>query len=79
VLQRSYSRGREEKADRFGLELVFRVYGETEGVDRLFEILEKSDATPRWAYMFATHPAPTARIAELKKQAAELVQEQREK
>jgi Zn-dependent protease with chaperone function len=67
VLQRNYSRGQEEKADRFGAELVFRTYSRASGIDQLFRILEKKESMPDWAYMFATHPAPEARIEDLKK------------
>ena len=72
MLQRSYSRRQEEKADRFGLELVFRIYGKTDGLDRLFRILEDKEDMPCWAYMFATHPSPKSRIMDLKKYAERL-------
>jgi len=72
VLQRGYSRHREEAADRFGVALVYRVYGKTEGVDRLFTLLSGRDKAPAWAYMFATHPSPSRRIEKLKAYAAEL-------
>lgn len=65
VLGRGYSRGQEEDADRFGIELVYRVYGELEGVDELFRLIEIDDDLPNWAYMFSTHPQPRARIKAL--------------
>ncbi len=70
VFQRSYSQEREKAADRFGLELVHAVYGKTEGVDRLFQILLDEHQMPGWAYMFSTHPSPRARIDDLKSYAA---------
>jgi len=72
ILNRSYSRDQEEGADRFGLGLVFRVYGDTEGCDQLFRILQKSNKTPEWAYMLSTHPAPEERIEQLGKEAERL-------
>lgn len=71
VLHRGYSRNQEEAADRFGVSLVRRVYGNTDGVDRLFQIISDSDELPEWAYMFATHPSPEDRIRDLKAYAEE--------
>lgn len=65
VLSRSYSRHQEEEADRFGIVLVQRVYGRTEGVERLFQLLQDTGTLPAWAYMFTTHPAPQQRIRDL--------------
>jgi predicted Zn-dependent protease len=62
ILSRSYSRDQEEGADRFGLGLVFRMNGETDGCDQLFRMLHESDDIPTWAYMLSTHPAPKQRI-----------------
>lgn len=62
ILNRSYSRDQEEGADRFGLGLVFRLNGETEGCDQLFRVLQETDEIPEWAYMLSTHPAPEQRI-----------------
>ena len=62
ILDRSYSRDQEEGADRFGLGLVFRTIGETEGCDQLFKVLQDTDKIPDWAYMLSTHPAPEQRI-----------------
>ena len=72
ILGRSYSRDQEEGADRFGLGLAFRTYGETEGCDQLFRVLQESDETPEWAYMLSTHPAPKDRIEQLGKEAERL-------
>jgi len=65
VLQRGYSRKQEVAADRFAVALVHRVYGETDGVDRLFQTLRDRKDLPKWAYMFATHPSPDDRIRDL--------------
>ena len=74
ILSRSYSRDQEDGADLFGLGLVFRVYGDTQGCDQLFRILRTTDETPEWAYMFSTHPAPEKRIEQLSKEAERLKQ-----
>jgi len=73
ALQRGYSRRQEVAADRFGVLLVHRVHGRTDGVDQLFEILGQEEANlPGWAYMLSTHPAPGERIRDLADYAAEL-------
>ncbi|MBN1664477.1 MAG: M48 family metallopeptidase [Deltaproteobacteria bacterium] len=72
VFERKYSREREKKADRFGIELVYAAYGKVEGVDRLFRILLDNDTIPDWAYMFSTHPSSRERIDDLKSYAAAL-------
>ena len=72
VFQRGYSQEVEKAADRFGLELVYAVYGKTEGVDRLFQMISEDDKTPAWAYMFATHPSPGSRIRDLEAYAAKM-------
>jgi Zn-dependent protease with chaperone function len=72
VLQRTYSQDREELADRFGLELVYSVYGKVEGTDRLFQIISEKDKTPEWAYMFSSHPSPEQRIDDLEEYARKL-------
>ena len=72
VIGRSYSRHQEERADRFGVELVKRVFGSTDGVQRLFELLEEQQELPAWGYMFATHPSPRQRIQDLKEHALAL-------
>lgn len=79
LANRKYSRSQEAKADRFGLLLVYKTYGRTQGADKLFRILEKQDKTPGWAYMFATHPAHGKRISALKQYARELSEQSNEK
>ncbi len=77
LMQRKYSRNQERAADRFGLRLIYRVYGRTDGVDRLFRILRNQQKIPGWAYMLATHPDPGERIENLRKYAREFEAEQR--
>lgn len=72
VLSRKYSRTAEEKADMYGVSLVYQAYGRSAGVEKLFEIIQKEDKTSRWAHMMATHPAPERRIAKMKRYAAKL-------
>ncbi|MEO0446345.1 MAG: M48 family metallopeptidase, partial [Verrucomicrobiota bacterium] len=58
-----YSRGQESGADDFGIRCLLAVYGETEGAEALFRVLEKQQGTmPKWAYMFSTHPDHQSRI-----------------
>tara|TARA_R110002096_G_scaffold16106_20_gene55102 strand:+ start:23175 stop:23963 length:789 start_codon:yes stop_codon:yes gene_type:complete len=57
-----YSRGQESGADEFGLRCVLSVYGETEGAEALFEVLEENGSMPNWAYMFSSHPDNQSRI-----------------
>lgn len=74
ILQRGYSQEVEREADRFGLELVHAVYGKTQGVDRLFQLLSEGETMPAWAYMFATHPSPKSRIRDLESYAASMTE-----
>jgi len=76
LMDKKYSREQEEAADRFGVLLVYKTYGDVDGTTRLFEILQKTETTPKWAYMFSTHPATSDRIAALKKYAHELKTEE---
>ncbi len=72
VLERKYSQEREKKADQFGIELVYDVYGKVQGTDQLFKILlEEDNKLPEWAHMFSTHPSPKQRIKDLEKWAEE--------
>ncbi len=73
-LSRNYSRRQEEAADRFGVTLVHDLYGQTDGVTRLFEILDEKTTLPGWAYMFSTHPRLEDRIRKLKEYAYSLDQ-----
>ena len=62
----------EDAADKFGVELVHRVYGRTDGVDKLFQLLRSGDELPPWAYMFSTHPSADRRIRMLNEHARTL-------
>ncbi len=58
-----YSRTQESGADDFGIRCVLAVYGETEGAEALFEVLEEQEGSlPGWAYMFSSHPDNQSRI-----------------
>ncbi len=72
-LDLSYSRGQEEKADAYGLRLVFESYGTVEGTDRLFAWLEANRNLPEWASLLTTHPDPGDRIENLRKVAEQLL------
>ncbi len=65
LLRNRYSRKREAAADAFALGLIREKSADTAAVEKLFEVLEGSDHLPGWAYMFATHPDPKARVRAL--------------
>ena len=65
-LDLSYSRGQEEKADAYGLRLVYESYGTVEGTDRLFAWLEANRNLPEWASLLTTHPDPGDRVENLR-------------
>lgn len=77
ILQRGYSRRQEDSADYFGVDLVYRVYGRTDGIEKLFKLLRQVGDLPEWAYMFSTHPSPADRIENLQRYADEMIKEQR--
>ncbi|MEE8112512.1 MAG: M48 family metallopeptidase [Acidobacteriota bacterium] len=63
-----YSRRQEMEADGFGLKLVYRIYGRTDGCLEFFEILQEdpdSDLSP-WTAFLLTHPLTGDRIASLR-------------
>jgi Zn-dependent protease with chaperone function len=66
LLDLAHSGEREERADKFGLELVHRTYGRTEGTERLFIWLEKRERLPVWTRWLQTHPNPGDRIQKLR-------------
>jgi Zn-dependent protease with chaperone function len=72
LLDLQHSRGQESSADIFGLELVHRIYGTTDGTDRLFAWLEQRDRQPAWLEMLQTHPEPAGRLNFLRERAARL-------
>ena len=75
-MNKAYSRDQENKADEFGLRLIMKHYGKSDGAEKLFEIISKNDKIPRWGYMFATHPDTRERIKHLKKYAEKYLSEQ---
>jgi Zn-dependent protease with chaperone function len=75
LLDLRHSRAAEAAADRFALRLVLGTYGTAQGAERLFVWLEEQGESPRWAAMFATHPAPADRIQALRDYAKDLERE----
>jgi Zn-dependent protease with chaperone function len=73
LLDLRYSRGQEERADSYGLRLVFESYGTVEGTDRLFAWLEANRNLPEWAALLTTHPDPGDRIENLRKAAEQFL------
>lgn len=68
VAESGYSRRQELEADEFGLKLVYRTFGHTEGCLEFFEnILEehRSNAS-RWSAFFSSHPYVEDRIGHIK-------------
>lgn len=62
LMMMNYSRSAESAADRFAVACLTDIYGETDGAERLFELLDAKGKIPDWAYMFMTHPANAERI-----------------
>lgn len=67
----AYSRDCEVAADRFAVKLMRQTLGSEAGAGQLFAALSGPEL-PGWAYMFATHPATSERIAALQAYAEEL-------
>jgi Zn-dependent protease with chaperone function len=67
-----YSRRQEERADAYGLRLVYETYVTVEGTDRLFGWLDQNRDLPAWAAILSTHPDPMDRIDKLRRLANEL-------
>lgn len=72
LLDLAHARQQESGADRFGLELVHRVYGRTEGTERLFVWLDERQRQPAWAVWLQSHPDPGNRVQRLQERAREL-------
>lgn len=72
LLDLRHSREQESSADLFGVELVHRIHGTTEGTDRLFAWLAEQERSPAWTAMIATHPHSRDRLADLRAHAARL-------
>ena len=65
ITKAQFSQKQETKADRFGLELLYKYYGHVAGATDFFESLSKQ---PQLNIAFlSTHPAPQKRVKELKK------------
>ena len=63
-----YSREQEREADEFGLKLVHKTLGHTQGCLDFFELVQKDyeSGSKRWQALFATHPYTTTRIEHLR-------------
>lgn len=72
LLDLAHSRQQEAGADRFGLALVHRAYGRTEGSERLFTWLEQNRRQPAWASWLQSHPDAGDRIERLRQEAKTL-------
>ncbi|MBW3138714.1 M48 family metallopeptidase [Ferrimonas balearica] len=60
--QLGFSRSQELEADRRAMETVKRLYGDTEGVEQVFELLSQDSALGDW---LMTHPDTEARLQQL--------------
>lgn len=58
----NYSRKQEGEADLFAMDCLNTIYADTNGAEKLFELLEADSELPGWAYMFMTHPDTKERI-----------------
>jgi Zn-dependent protease with chaperone function len=68
--QGSFSRGQELDADRFGLELVHKIFGHVAGSRRFFKKIAAMPESPSaLGSYFSTHPHPEDRIEKLRAQA----------
>ncbi len=69
VTETSYSRDQEREADRFALQLVHEVYGDTKGALEFFELVqrESDEGDSPWVGLLSSHPLTAERIAYLKK------------
>ena len=63
-----YSRQQERQADRFGLQLVRRTYGHTNGALAFFQRIhaEHGMRQSRWAGLMSSHPLSSERLADLR-------------
>lgn len=60
-----FSQAQEVRADLFALELLVRRYGHVGGALEFLQRVAAAERSPRWAYLFATHPFPADRIRRL--------------
>ena len=61
----NYSQKQEKQADKFGLELLDKTYGQVAGATDFFQKLSKA-RTSNYDFL-ASHPAPAKRVKEIKK------------
>lgn len=62
----SYSRSQEERADKFGMDLLFRTYGHVGGAYGFFDQDKKRSKLPSWLYVFSSHDSSSKRILNLR-------------
>jgi predicted Zn-dependent protease len=69
MAEAGHSRDQERDADAFGLELVYRVFGHTEGSIEFFEHVfkEYEKGSVAWGALFASHPPSLERILTLRR------------
>ena len=74
LAESSHSRKQERVADAFGLRLVHRVYGHTEGSLEFFEEMRDEHGADeiRWASFLRTHPLTEDRLSDLRELRASL-------
>ena len=63
-----YGREQERNADQFGMKLVHKIYGHTQGALEFFELVqtESGQDDSEWLAFTSTHPLTTERISYLK-------------
>lgn len=68
----SYTKNQEKEADLYALELVYKTYGNVEGVTNFFEILSKDENNWLSSDLLNTHPGSRKRVEYIKEKAKEL-------
>ena len=72
-IELSFNRDQELEADRYGLMLTYKAFGNTKGVLDFFKRLAaRMDGLKKIAYYFSTHPLPKERIVKLEKMIQEI-------
>ena len=73
-LSNSHSREQERQADAFGIELVYKTYGSTQGALEFFEVIstEHNHEESQFKEFFSTHPLTKNRIDDMKQLAEDL-------
>jgi Zn-dependent protease with chaperone function len=72
LLLYSYTQEQEKEADYFGLDLVYKTYGNVEGATKFFEDLGKDEISWIASDIFSTHPGSEKRVQYLRKRAQEM-------